>query len=132
MAGQLSAVNLIAGAGILGGIGGVPIAANACALINISTFDSLAVEVQFNTVRSTANAILDSDTMASLTNLASNTFPAVTDAIPTAYISSLGNTPLGGLTSLVSTEINNIIGSGDLGKFDQALSISEAYVSTTN
>lgn len=132
MAGQLSAVNLIAGAGLLGGIGGVPIAANAQALVNISTFNSLAVESQFATVKSTANAILNSNVTPSLYNLANDIFPAVTNSIPTAYISSLGNTPLNGLTSLVSTEINNIIGSGDLGKFDQALSISEAYVATTN
>ena len=132
MAGQLSAVNLIAGAGILGSIGGIPIAANACALVNISTFNSLAVETQFATVKSTASGILDSNTQISLNNLGGNSFPAVTDAVPTAYISSLGDTPVGGLTGLVSTEINNIMGSGDLGKFQQVLNISEAYVATTN
>jgi len=132
MAGQLSAVNLIAGAGILGGVGGVPISANACALVNISTFNSLAVETQFAAVKSTANSILTSDVVVSLNNLAGNTFPVVTNAVPSAYISSLGNTPLSGFTSLVSNEISNIMGSGDIGKFEQVLNIAEAYVSTTN
>ena len=132
MAGQLSAVNLIAGAGILGGIGGVPIAANACALVNISTFNSLAVESQFATVKTTASGILSSNVTPSLYNLANDIFPAVTNSIPTAYISGLGNTPVSGLTSLVSNEITNIMGSGDLGKFQQVLAVSEAYVSTTN
>lgn len=132
MAGQLSAVNLIAGAGILGNVGGVPVAANASALVNISTFNSLAVETQFATVKSTANSILDSSTVTSLNNLAGNSFPAVTNAVPSAYIGSLGNTPLNGFTSLIANEINNIMGSGDVGKFQQALNISEAYVTTTN
>lgn len=132
MSGQLSAVNLIAGAGILGNIGGVPIAANACALVNISTFNSLAVETQFATVKSSASGILDSNTQISLNNLGGNTFPVVTNAVPSDYISSLGSTPLSGFTSLISNEISNIMGSNDVGKFQQVLSIAESYASTTN
>lgn len=132
MSGQLSAVNLIAGAGILGNIGGVPIAANACALVNISTFNSQAVETQFATVKSSASGILDSNTQISLNNLGGNIFPVVTNAVPSDYISSLGNTSLNGFTSLISNEISNIMGSSDVGKFQQVLSIAESYASTTN
>lgn len=132
MAGQLSAVNLIAGAGILGNVGGVPITANAYASNSISTFNNLAVEVQFANVKNTGNAVLTSNTMIALNNLGGNIFPAVTNAVPSAYIGGLGNTPLNGLTGLLDNEINNIVGNGDLGIFDQVLGISGAYALTTN
>lgn len=132
MAGIVSAVNLIAGAGILGNIGGVPIAANSLAVSTISSYESLTVIQQFANVKSTGNVVLLSNVMTSLQNLASNTFPAVTDAVPSGYISTLGNTPLDGFTSLVTAEINNIMGSGDLGKFEQTLGAAEGLVTTTN
>lgn len=130
--GQLSSVNLIAGAGILGGIGGVPIAANSAVIASMANYNSLGVISQFSTVKNTGNSILDSNTMVSLNNLASNIFPVVTNAVPSAYVGNLGTTPLGGFTSVITTEINNIMGSGDLGKFDQVFSLADAYVSTTN
>ena len=130
--GQLSSVNLIAGAGILGNIGGVPIAANSAVLTSISNYDNLGIAVQFENVKTTGTSVLNSNTMVSLNNLAGNIFPAVTNAVPTSYIGNLGNTPLNGFTSVISTEINNVIGGGDLGKFDQVLSSADAYVTTNN
>lgn len=132
MLGILSSVNLIAGAGILGNIGGTTLAANANAVSNTSNYNNLSVTVQFANVVSTGNSVLSTDTAISLRNLASNTFPVVTNAIPNDYISSLGNTPVGGLTSLVTTEINNIMGNGDLGKFEQVLGSAQSLVITTN
>ena len=132
MAGYLSSVNLIAAAGILGNVGGVPIAANSTALSSISTFNNLGVISQFANVKSTGNGVLSGSVTVSLNNLAGNTFPVVTNAVPTAYISNLGNTTVGGFTSLISTEINNIMGSGDLGEFDQVFGQASAYQITTN
>jgi hypothetical protein len=132
MAGSLSSVTLIAGAGILGNVGGVALAANSTAVASISSYNSLSVIAQFANVVATGNSALSSSTMNSLTNLAGNIFPAVTNAVPSAYIGSLGNTTVNGFTSLVSNEINNIMGNGDLGKFQQVLGAAESLVVTTN
>lgn len=132
MAGVVSSVNLIAGAGILGNIGGVPLAANSTAISTIGTYDNFAVITQFANVKTTSNLVLLSNVVTSLCNLAGNTFPAVTDAIPSAYIGALGPTPIIGLSGIVSNEVNNIIGGGDLGKFEQVLGSAEGLVATTN
>jgi len=130
--GQLSSVNLIAAAGILGNVGGVPIAANATAVTSISNYDELSVIAQFANVKLTGNSLLSSSTLISLNNLASNTFPVVTNAVPSAYIGSLGNTTINGFTSVIENEINTIMGFGDLGKFEQMFALCDAYVITTN
>lgn len=132
MAGILSSVNLIAGAGILGGIGGTALAANATVVSSVSAYESVSVVDQFANVVFSGNAVLSDSTSTSLRNLAGNIFPAVTNAVPSAYISSLGNTPIGGLSGLITTGINNIMGSGDLGKFEQVLGAAESLVATTN
>lgn len=130
--GQLSSVNLIAGAGILGSIGGVPISANTNVISSISSYNSLSVVIQFANVKSTGNAVLTANAMPSLNNLAGNIFPAVTNAVPSDYISSLGSTPISGFTGVVSNEINSIMGNGDLGIFEQVLSLADGYVISTN
>lgn len=132
MPGIISSVNLIAGAGILGNIGGVAISANSNIVATIASYESLAVIQQFSNVKVSGNLVLSSNVVTSLSNLAGNTFPAVTDAIPSAYVTSLGNTPLIGLSGLITNEINNIMGSGDLGKFEQVLGAAESFVQTTN
>ena len=132
MAGYLSSVNLIAAAGILGNVGGVPIAANSTAVSSINSFDSLGVITQFANVKLTGNSVLSSSVTANLNNLAGNIFPVVTNAVPSSYIGSLGNTTINGFTNLVSTEINNIMGNGDLGIFEQVFAQADAYKITTN
>ena len=132
MAGFLSSVNLNAGAGILGNIGGYPIGANTTAINNISTFNSLSVESQFSVVKNSGNLVLASGTMSSLNNLANDIFAPVTNSVPSSYIGTLGSTPLDGLTGLLSIEISNIMGGGDIGQFDQVLSIASGYVAVTN
>ena len=132
MAGVISSVNLIAGAGILGNIGGVAISANTNVIAGISTYNNIAVVIQFANVALTANSVLSSSVQTSLQNLGSNIFPALNNTVPIAYQGSLGNTPLGGFTSLLSSHINAIMGSGDLGKFEQVLSSAESFKITTN
>ena len=132
MAGFLSSVNLIAGAGILGNVGGVPISANSAVISSIGNYSNLAVVTQFANVRSTGNAVLSGNAESGLNNLAANIFPALTNTVPTAYQGSLGSTPVGGLTSIVSGEIDRIMGNGDIGIFDQLLGQADSFRITSN
>jgi hypothetical protein len=83
--GTLSSVNLIAGAGILGNVGGVAIQANADLTSNISSYTSVPVISQFATIASSGYISI---------NVVANTFPALTNAIPTAYQGSLGSSTI--------------------------------------
>jgi hypothetical protein len=129
--GQLSSVNLIAAAGILGNIGGVPISANANAVTSISSYENIGVVAQFANIRLSSSS-LSNATAITLNNLTSSSFPALTDAVPSGYIGTLGNTPVTGFTSVLENEINTIMGFGDLGKFEQMFALCDSYVITTN
>jgi hypothetical protein len=118
--GTLSSVNLIAGAGILGNVGGVPISANASVSSNISAYTSVPIVSRFAALVATGYVPL---------NIVSGTFPALTNSIPTAFQGNLGTATL---TSTVSTEVNALLGNGDVGKFAQLLSAAQGYVSQTN
>jgi hypothetical protein len=74
--GILSSVNLIAGAGILGNVGGFPITANTELSNAISSYTSIPVVSRFLAI--TQSGYVNQ-------NIVANTFPALTDAIPTAY-----------------------------------------------
>jgi len=118
--GTLSSVNLIAGAGILGNIGGYPIDANADLTNAISSYTSTTVVERFLAIAS--SGYVDQ-------NIVASTFPALTDAVPTAYQSNLGNATL---TGTITTLNNNILGNGDIGIFEQVFNSAQAYVSQTN
>jgi hypothetical protein len=118
--GSLSSVNLIAGAGILGNVGGVPLSANAELSSNISSYTSVSVVSRFAAIA--ASGYINQNVVAS-------TFPALTNAIPTAYQSNLGN---GTMTSAISFQSNRILGNGDLGIFEQIFNAAQALVSQTN
>jgi len=118
--GTLSSVNLIAGAGILGNVGGQPIAANADLTNAISSYTATTIVARFLAIAS--SGYVDQ-------NIVASTFPALTDAVPTAYQASVGNDTM---TSTISTLNNNILGNGDLGKFEQVFSSAQAFVSQTN
>jgi hypothetical protein len=118
--GTLSSVNLIAGAGILGNVGGVPIAANTDLANNISSYTSLTAVSRFAAIATTGFVSI---------NIMANTLPALTNAIPLAYQTNLGN---GTLTSATTTWANALMGNGDLGKFEQILSSSQAWVNQQN
>ena len=118
--GILSSVNLIAGAGILGNVGGYPIDANADLSNAISSYTSVNVVARFLTIASSGYVNQ---------NVVANSFPALTDAIPTAFQSSVGNATL---TGTINTLNNNILGNGDLGKFEQVFSSAQAFVSQNN
>jgi hypothetical protein len=118
--GILSSVNLIAGAGILGNIGGNPIDANANLSNAISSYTSVNVVARFAAI-STSGYVNQ--------NIVANIFPALTNAVPTAYQSSLGSATL---TSTIESLNNELLGDGDLGKFEQIFSSAQALVSQTN
>jgi hypothetical protein len=118
--GTLSSVNLIAGAGILGNVGGYPIAANVVLTNAISSYTSTTVVARFLAIATSGYANQ---------NIVANVFPALTDAVPTAYQSNLGNATL---TATIITTNNNILGDGDLGKFEQVFSSAQSFVSQTN
>ena len=118
--GILSSVNLIAGAGILGNVGGYPIAANTDLSNTLSNYTSTNVVARFLTIA--ASGYVDQ-------NIVANTFPALTDAVPTAYQSSLGNATLTGTIVALN---NQILGNGDIGIFEQVFSSAQSFVSQTN
>ena len=132
MAGTQSSINLIASAGILGNVGGVPISANANALTSISNYNSIGAVIQYGNVKITGNAVLSNVVVSSLSTLADSLFPSLTNVTPNAYVSTLGVAPLSGFSSFVSTDISNIMGNGDLGKFDQVFGQASSYVVLTN
>ena len=118
--GLLSSVNLIAGAGILGNVGGYPLDANSDLTNAISSYTSVGVVSRFLAI--TESGYVDQ-------NIVANTFPALTDAVPTAYQSSLGNATL---TSTITALNNQILGGQDAGKFEQVFSSAQAFVTQTN
>jgi hypothetical protein len=118
--GLLSSVNLIAGAGILGNVGGYPIDANADLTNAISSYTSVGVVSRFLNIAS--SGYVDQ-------NIVANIFPALTDAIPTTYQTSLGNATL---TSTVTSINEQLLGNGDIGKFEQIFSAAQAFVAQTN
>jgi hypothetical protein len=117
--GTLSSVNLIAGAGILGNIGGVAIGANTGLTANINTYTSVPVVAQFTNSSGGYVSI----------NVVANTFPSLTNAVPSAYQGNLGSSTL---TSVVSLQSNEILGNGNLGNLEQILSAAQGFVSSTN
>ena len=119
--GSITSVNLIAGAGILGNIGGYPIDANANLTNAISSYTSTTVVSDY------AN-IVGSGYIGY--NTVSSTFPALTNGVPTAYQSELSSSlPM---TTVLNNHVGNVLGDGDIGKFEQILAASSAFVSTTN
>jgi hypothetical protein len=118
--GILSSVNLIAGAGILGNVGGYPIVANTDLSNAISSYTTTPVVSRFLAIAS--SGYVDQ-------NIVANTFPALTDAIPSAYQSSLGNATM---TATINTVNSEILGAGDIGKFEQVFTAAQAFVNQTN
>jgi hypothetical protein len=119
--GTLSSVNLIAGAGILGNVGGVAIGANADLTSNISSYTSVPVVSQFATIAGTGYISI---------NIVANTFPALTNAVPTAYQGTLGSGNT--MTAVITAQSNDILGGGDLGKFEQIFNSSVGYQQQAN
>lgn len=118
--GTLSSINLIAGAGILGNVGGVAITANSQLTSNVASYESLTVVQQFANIATSGYVSYA---------IVANTFPALTNSVPTAFQSALGNGPL---TLVIDNQSGNILGNGDLGKFEQVFNSAQGLVNQTN
>ena len=127
-----SSVQLIAGAGILGNVGGVSIEANSNVISTIGSYYTIPAISQYSNVVVSGNVVLANTIIASLLTLGNTTFPAVTDVTPSAYSSNIGNLSLSGFVGAVTSQISNIMGNGDLGKFDQILSAASGYCQQVN
>lgn len=115
-----TSLQLIAGAGILGNVGGVALAANTGMVANLNSYTSLAVVADF--------APLETSGFITV-NVAANTFPALTNAVPYAFQSNLGNSFF---SNAVSTQMYLDLGNGDLGKFEQVLAQVQSFQIVTN
>ena len=120
-----SAVNLIAGAGILGNVGGVTLASNIALGNAIRTYTSNSLFSRFANIVSLASSNASGAITYSVVN---STAPWLTNSLPAAYTSIYGTT----MTNAITAQAGNIMGNGNLGKFDQVLGIAQGLISTTN
>jgi hypothetical protein len=131
--GTTTALNLIAGAGILGNVGGVALAANVALANNITLYTSTTPVSQFINILATGignGMVLGNAAIANLQILSSNLVPAFTDVTPAAYAATYGTTTR--FTSNITTRANLIMGNGDLGKFQQTFGAADGLVTITN
>ena len=131
--GTTTALNLIAGAGILGNVGGVALAANAALANNIAVYTSTTPASQFINILATGignGMVLSNAAIANLQILSSNLVPAFTDVTPTAYAANYSTTAR--FTSYISARAAQLMGNGDFGKFQQILGSADGLVTTTN
>jgi hypothetical protein len=126
----LTPLQLDAGAGLLQNQG---IAVSATFLTAVSNYNnSFVSNLRSTIVTGSTGNILSNVTIATLQTLASNTCPALADSVPTGYPNIVLSNSNPGLTGFLVTTANTYVGSGDLGKFAQAVSISDGYASQTN
>ena len=122
---QYSAVNLIAGAGILGNVGGVALASNIALGNAISAYASIPVVSRYANIVSLAAANANSAITFGTTSTAA---PWLTNSLPAAYSNIYGTT----MTNAITAQAGNIMGGGDLGKFDQVFSQASGLIATSN
>jgi hypothetical protein len=122
---QYTAVNLIAGAGILGNVGGVALAANTALGNAISTYTSNSTVSRFANIVSSAA----SNAGGAITySVVSSTAPWLTNSLPAAYSNIYGVT----MTNAITSQAANIMGHGDLGKFNQVFGAAQGLVASSN
>jgi hypothetical protein len=126
----LTPLQLDAGAGLLQNQG---IVVNLAFSNVLATYNSTMVAGLRNTISTGATGnILSNATIATLQSLASATCPALADSVPSGYPNIVLSNSNSGLTGFLAITANTYVGNGDLGKFAQAVSISDGYASQTN
>lgn len=129
----LSALTMVAGAGLLGGVGlGLPGPLSSA----LSSFSSLGPISAIQSVASNALGSIGSGLMGSLTSLGSGVFSSLGDAIGLNLAGTLGSaigavTDITGLAGGISGLANGILGS-DLGVFAQHLSGAAGFATSAN
>jgi hypothetical protein len=131
--GLFSAVQLIAGAGMLQNVGlSVPSSLTSA----VSGLNSIPAIGEINNVLGAASSVLSPAVTAQLGSLASTSFPALSNAIPADLSSKLSSLAPGGsslgLSNLVSGAANGIMGNGDLSQFAQNFSAATGYAGQVN
>jgi len=122
---QYSAVNLIAGAGMLGNVGGVTLASNIALGNAITSYTTNSVVSRYANIVSLAASNANSAITYSTTASAA---PWLTNSLPSAYSGLYGVT----MTNAITAAAGNIMGGGDLGKFDQVLSSASGLIAISN
>ncbi len=122
---QYSAVNLIAGAGMLGNVGGVALASNIALGNAITAYSSNPVVSRYASIVSLAASNANSAITYSTT---ASSAPWLTNSLPNAYSGLYGVT----MTNAITAAAGNIMGNGDLGKFDQVFSAASGLIATSN
>lgn len=139
MAGPLTAVTLIAGAGMLPNLSGLQPALQVSDQLTTSLieYNTQSAVAQFSSILSAASSSLSSSTYISLQTLAASTFPGLTNAIPSAWVGPLtpiapGGTFPGGFTSLILEMAQGLMGRGDLTEFAQIYNQADGYMKLAN
>lgn len=140
--GPLSAVMMVAGAGMLPGAGaiaglGSSLGVSSALTGALGSFSALPITGQFSNIVSAATGVLDSGTLSSLRTLGADVFPALTNAIPGGFTSALGPIASGGVfdggfTGLISGTASGIMGSGDLSQFGQIFNSAQGFLGQAN
>ena len=127
--GPLSAVMMIAGAGLLQNTG---LSVNSVLTSNLGNFASLPITSQFSNVISSATGAVSGGVLNNLRTLGAGVFPALTNAIPSGFTSALGSVANGGFTGLIQSTANTIMGSGNLGNFAQVFNTAQSFTGLAN
>lgn len=132
--GPLSAVTMIAGAGVLQNVGlGVAPALGGA----LGGFNSLPITGQFSDIVSSATGVLSGGNLEALRTLGADSFPALTNAIPGDFTSALsgiapGGVFDGGFTGLISGTASGLMGQGDLSQFGQIFNSAQGFADQAN
>lgn len=139
--GPLSAVMMMAGAGLVPGAAAIPgvgagVGVSASLTNAVSSFTSLPVVSQFSNVVTQATGALSGPVLESLRTMGQD-FSALTNAIPSSFSSALSTIAPngvfdGGFTGLISQTASGIMGSGDLSQFGQIFNAAQGFTGTVN
>jgi hypothetical protein len=141
--GPLSAVMMIAGAGLVPGLSipgiGSALGVNSTLTSALSSFSSLPIVGQFSDIVTSASSLLSGDVLNSLRTMGADILPALTNSIPSSFTSALslvapGGVFDGGFTGLLSQTATGIMGGslGDLSQFSQIFNSAQGYISQAN
>ena len=124
---SFSPMQIVAGSGLLGGLGGGGLGISSKLTSAISKVTSIpAVSAATSVVKSVSN--LGTSVMSQMKALGATNFPGLTNVIPASFTSVLGDAPF---TDVITSQANDIFGA-DMGVFAQHLASTSAYVTGSN
>lgn len=124
---SFSPMQIVAGSGLLGGLGKGGLGISSKLTSAISKVTSIpAVSAATSVVKSVSN--LGTSVMSQMKALGATNFPGLTNVIPASFTSVLGDAPF---TDVITSQANDIFGA-DMGVFAQHLASTSAYVTGSN